>query len=200
MAASLSFNETEIKLRAPNPAAAAELLTTHGFTISKARIYERNSVFDTPSGELRAGGRLLRLRDTPGDHTLTYKGGSEPGKHKIREEIETRVGDSAAFERILDRLGYLRTFIYEKYRTEFRDDSRAGVAMLDETLIGTFLELEGEATWIDETADRLGFRESDYITASYARLYFEWCAERGIAPGHMVWPDPAHSGERPPDH
>jgi hypothetical protein len=35
--------------------------------------------------------------------------------------------------------------------------------MLDETPAGVFLELEGPSRWIDRTARRLGFAESDYL-------------------------------------
>ena len=81
---------------------------------------------------------------------------------------------------IVERLGYRRVFRYEKYRTEFHQPRRAGVAMLDETPVGVFLELEGTPHWIDRTARRLGFQESDYITASYGRVYLDWCAANGM--------------------
>jgi adenylate cyclase class 2 len=59
--------------------------------------------------------------------------------------------------------------------------------MLDETPIGLYLELEGSPRWIDRTALRLGFRKADYITASYGRLYFLWCEQRGEHATHMVF-------------
>ena len=78
-------------------------------------------------------------------------------------------------------------FRYEKYRTEFRQPRRAGVAMLDETPVGVYLELEGTPHWIDRTARRLGFQESDYITASYgAYLPGLVCGERAHTRGHDV--------------
>lgn len=179
--------ETEIKLRAPDARAAAELLTTHGFTLSKPRVFERNAVFDTAKSDLRFSGRLLRVREAGNESKLTFKGPPEPGRHKSREELELALDDSRTFEQILDRLGYQRSFVYEKFRTEFEDGGTAGSATLDETPIGTFLELEGTPDWIDSTAARLGFSESDYITASYGTLYLNWCAERGVAPGNMLW-------------
>jgi hypothetical protein len=36
-------------------------------------------------------------------------------------------------------------------------------------------------------ARHMGFAERDYITASYARLYLEWCAEKGVKPSNMVF-------------
>jgi hypothetical protein len=53
--------------------------------------------------------------------------------------------------------------------------------------IGTYLELEGAPRWIDRTARALGFGPPDYITASYGRLYLEWCAREGREPSHMVF-------------
>ena len=65
--------------------------------------------------------------------------------------------------------------------------SKGGVLDFDETLIGTFVELEGPERWIDEVARRLGYRREDYITATYAALYFEWCRRRGARRGNMVF-------------
>jgi hypothetical protein len=57
-----------------------------------------------------------------------------------------------------------------------------------ETQIVPFLELEGVSGWIYATAALLGFREDDYITASYAALYSEDCRAKGIEPTHFVFP------------
>lgn len=185
-----SGQETEIKLKAPSPEAAAELLTTHGFRISKPRIYERNSVFDTEARDLRNSRRLLRVREAGEECKLTFKGPPTQGRHKSREELEMKVSDARMFELILNRLGYRRSFVYEKYRTEFEDETGEGVATLDETPIGTFLELEGTANWIDRSAARLGFQESDYIVKSYGALYAEWSRERTQTPSDMLFPAP----------
>ena len=64
-----------------------------------------------------------------------------------------------------------RAFRYEKFRTEFQRRGSKGIATLDETPIGTYLELEGDPQWIDRMARTLGYEEKDYITASYARLF-----------------------------
>ena len=39
----------------------------------------------------------------------------------------------------------------------------------------------------DLSARRLGFQASDYITASYARVYLDWCAANGCEPGDMTF-------------
>jgi adenylate cyclase, class 2 len=163
--------ETEIKLRVRSPEHATSILTQHGFEILHPRIFERNLIFDTPDSALRNSKRLLRLREAGGTVTLAFKGPGETGKHKSREEREVHPDNFDGMQIILERLGYRIAFRYDKYRTEFTRPGSKGIATIDETPAGTFMELEGEASWIDETAATLGFTEAEYITASYATLY-----------------------------
>jgi len=179
--------EVEIKLRVSGAAAARRMLRAAGFRVVKRRIFERNTVFDTGRRTLRNSSRLLRVREAGKTTTLTYKGPPDRGKHKSREELELELSDAAAIAAILDRLAYHPAFRYEKFRTEFGEPVSCGVATIDETPIGVYLELEGEPSWIDSTARKLGFSETDYITASYARLYVEWCKAQGIAPADMLF-------------
>jgi adenylate cyclase class 2 len=179
--------EVEVKLAMASADSARALLRREGFRVLRKRVFESNAVFDTVDAALRSSGRLLRIRSAGDKVTLTYKGVAKPGRHKIREEIETGLTSEAAGAAIFKSLGYLPLFRYEKYRTEYREGERGGIAMLDETPIGVYLELEGSPTWIDTTARRLGFRRSDYITDSYGRLYFLWCERRGEHPTHMVF-------------
>jgi adenylate cyclase class 2 len=76
-------------------------------------------------------------------------------------------------------------FLYEKYRTEYISTIEPGTVTLDETPIGTFLELEGPPDWIDATARRLNFTEADYIVESYGKLYSDYCIKHGLAPADM---------------
>jgi adenylate cyclase class 2 len=185
---SQTAREIEIKLVVPNAEAAASLLEGAGFRVSEPRVFERNTVFDTPGQALRSAGALLRVREAGAAMILTYKGPAEEGsKYKSREEVDLRLADAGAMSAILDRLGYEPIFRYEKRRTEYRRDGELGVATLDETPIGVYLELEGDPEWIDRAAESLGFGEHDYVKASYGRLYLEWCASRGITPGHMTF-------------
>ncbi|HXP86820.1 MAG TPA: class IV adenylate cyclase [Bryobacteraceae bacterium] len=182
--------ETEIKLRWPErPERAVELLQQHGFAEASPRQLEIDQVFDLPDQALRRSGQLLRLRRRGSDWILTYKGPPRAGPYKSREEIETELADGAAFEAILAALGYSRTFRYEKYRTKFVSASRTGSGLitLDETPIGSFLELEGPEYWIDETAAYLGFTPDQYVTSSYATLYHEHLAAHPEAPSNMTF-------------
>jgi adenylate cyclase class 2 len=168
--------------------AVVERIRAAGFTLRRERVFESNNVYDTPSGEVRASGQLLRLREAGEICTLTWKGLAQAtGAHKSRTEVETSVGSAAAVDTILRQLGYSPVFRYEKFRTEFARSGERGVITLDETPIGWFLELEGEPDWIDATASLLGFDKSQYVTSSYGTLYIEHCRREGREPAWMVF-------------
>ena len=179
--------ETEVALRIESPAAARRLLRRLGFSITKRRAFESNTVFDTPDGELRRRKCLLRLRQAGRRQILTFKGPPLASLHKSREEVESEIAGAAAAGAILGELGYSPVFRYEKYRTEYGKPRQPGSVMLDETPIGCFLELEGPPRWIDRTARDLGYSPAGYITSGYGGLYLEHCKSRGITPSHMVF-------------
>jgi len=185
---SSSGRENEIKLAAPDVATAQNWLRDAGFVVSKPRVFESNTLFDTAEGRLRQQQQLLRLRSAGFDFVITYKGPPDPGPHKSREEWETKFEDHRAMAAIFDRLGYVPVFIYEKYRTEFQKlGEEDGLATLDETPIGVFVELEGTPEWVDRTAAQMGFAQTEYILASYGKLYSQWAQSRGIERRHMVF-------------
>ncbi|MGH9935724.1 MAG: class IV adenylate cyclase [Blastocatellia bacterium] len=188
------FKEVEVKLAIGDLRRARAGLLRAGFTVLCPRSLERNVVFDTAALHLREQGRLLRLRQYGADFILTYKGSPRFGRHKTREELEITVDDPKVFGQILTKLGFEAVFQYEKYRTLFSDTR--GIVALDETPIGDFLEIEGAPRWIDRTAERLGFDESDFILDSYGRLYLEYCERRGTTPGHMLFPKKSMSIQR----
>ncbi|HUB80829.1 MAG TPA: class IV adenylate cyclase [Bryobacteraceae bacterium] len=179
--------ETEIKLAVAGVRPARKLLRSAGFRIERRRVFESNLVFDTPRLTLRRTSQLLRLRQAGKAITVTYKGKPVVGRHKSREELEFTVPDAAMMATIFERLGYRPVFRYEKFRTEYRLERGSGLATLDETPVGIYLELEGSPAWIDRMAKRMGFGDRDYITASYARLYLDWCRENRVTPGNMVF-------------
>jgi adenylate cyclase, class 2 len=183
-------HETEIKLAVGDQRELRRRLRESGFRRASPRYFERNVLLDFPRHSLREKGSLLRVRSQPGRSLLTFKGpriGS--GRFKERVEIEARLRDTAQVTSILEALGLGAAFRYEKYRTIYRrasDPPHAEVAF-DETPIGVYLEIEGPKRWIDQVARGLGYLSRDYITDSYGRLYFAWCAARGLEAGDMVF-------------
>lgn len=185
--------ETEIKLRLSQGAAAARpMLEALGYRVRSPRVLEVDQLYDRPDGELKASGRLLRLRSAGGRWLLTYKGPAHEGPYKSRQEIEVAVEDGAAMEEILLALGYEPGFRYEKFRTVYSRGREPGVITLDETPIGDFLELEGPPDWIDGTTAKLGFSKADYVLSTYAALYAEHQQTHPGTSGNMLFP----AGER----
>jgi adenylate cyclase class 2 len=183
----MTQTEIEVKLRLRDAAEGTERLGRAGFVVTVPRVFETNRTFDTPEQSLRHRGCVLRIRVAGAHYVVTFKGPSEPGRYKMRPEIEFAVSDSVSAENLLRSLGYEIAFKYEKWRTEYHDETGQGVATLDETPIGAFLELEGPAEWIDQAAARLGFTADQYITESYGRLYLDYCAELCRTPTDMLF-------------
>src|SRR5438132_201305 len=97
--------ETEIKLRlSDGPARVIEILKQHGYTAGPREL-EIDQIYDHEQNQLRASGRLLRIRQLPGAAILTYKGPAIAGRHKSREELEVELSDKETFIQILTGLG-----------------------------------------------------------------------------------------------
>jgi adenylate cyclase, class 2 len=164
--------EVEIKFRVRSIPTLKTALKRAGFRLLTPRTHEMNVLYDLPGQQLRKRGELLRLRKYGKTWLLTHKAKANIGRHKLRVETETELADGGKFEKILLALGYRPSFRYEKFRSEWSDGK--GHVVLDETPIGTFGEIEGSPRWIDQTAKSLGIARQDYITGSYAELFFAW--------------------------
>ena len=181
------------------------------------RVHEQNVIFDTPDGGLAKHGQLLRIRtESPEEQgkaktknskqrvVLTFKqpiagaaAGSarqlRRGQYKVRDETELEVSDAGSLSRIFEGLGMSGWFRYEKYRSTFqlpksKTWARGLLIEIDETPIGTFVELEGPAEAIDRAATELGFSRNDYVLKNYLVLYMEECRRKGEQPTHMLFP------------
>jgi len=75
-------------------------------------------------------------------------------------------------------------FRYQKYREEFALEDV--IVAVDETPVGTFVEIEGGDRGITELALALGRSPADYLLDSYRRLYMLDCERRGVRSGEMM--------------
>ena len=172
--------EIEAKFRVEGREALEERLRALGATHGE-REDEVNLLLDDDDMSLRVGGRALRVRTVDGLGLLTFKGpASFEGGVKSRLEVESGVDDPGAVLAILDALGYRPRFRYEKRRTTWRfDDPARPLVVLDETPLGLFAEIEGEADTVRALAGELGVPESTFLCASYWGL---WQAAREADP------------------
>jgi adenylate cyclase class 2 len=158
-----------------------------GFHLDTPRTFEHNTLYDTPTRDLRAKKQLLRLRQYGEICTLTHKRqpDSDPidtTRYKIRIETETTIAECSAMTEIFLQLGYTAAFVYEKYRTEWShtispDGTTLGHLVIDETAIGNYAELEGPTEWIDRTLADLQVDPATCITDSYGKLFLSWKAQ-----------------------
>jgi adenylate cyclase class 2 len=194
--------EIEIKLRVSNLRAVLRHIRKLG-AVPRGRTFERNTLFDTPDSSFWRHGRLLRLRTqtpAPGNGSrggprttiLTAKAPPSTRSHsrkkppyKERLESELAVGKWGLQPQVLLDLGLRAGFKYEKYRASFR--LRGLHLDLDETPIGTFLELEGSPAAIRRTARSLGYAPKDHIRATYWDLYAADCRRLKRTPRNMVF-------------
>src|SRR5437016_9857941 len=114
-----SNKEVEIKFRISNLRDLKERMQRAHFRLHTPRTHEMNTLYDLPGNPLRRRGDLLRLREYGCEWVLTHKAKGRDGRHKTRAETETKVAEGKQMEGILQALGYLPTFRYEKFRAEW---------------------------------------------------------------------------------
>jgi adenylate cyclase class 2 len=162
--------EQEIKFMMESPEKARRLLSEAGAALRHERTFEDNLVLDDAERALLKRGILLRLRRYGTRATLTVKrNAAVEGGLKVREERETAVGDFNAARALLAALGYEPVFRYQKHRTNYA--LMGTVASLDETPIGTYLEIEGEPEAVFAAAAALGLYPAHGLTQSYMELF-----------------------------
>lgn len=170
--------EREVKLRFDSPEEARSAIVSGGATLLRHRRLQEDALLDTHDESLQARQSALRLRTDAGKSLLTFKGAVENGTMKVRDEYETEIGNREVMMHVLEALGLHVWFRYEKYREEYTAE---GVTVaLDETPVGTFVEIEGDEHGILAVTRALGRTPDDFILSSYRRLFVRHRAEYGL--------------------
>jgi adenylate cyclase class 2 len=151
--------EREIKLRFESPEAARTAVLATGASPVHSRRLQEDCLLDTADEILHRRRCVLRVRMESGDGTLLL--------------------------RILEELGFSVWFRYQKYREEFALDDV--IVAVDETPVGTFVEIEGGDRGITGMAVALGRTPADYVLDSYRGLFIEHCRRVGQPPTHMLF-------------
>jgi adenylate cyclase, class 2 len=177
--------EREIKLSFRTPEEARQAVLAAGATPLRGRRLQEDCLLDTPDDRLHARRCVLRVRLECGKTLLTFKGPVQASDMKLREELETIVGDGLLLLRVLEELGFRVWFRYQKYREEFaREDVTVAI---DETPVGTFVEIEGSERGIHDMAAALARNPADYVLDSYRGLFVKHCRDRGLPQSDMLF-------------
>lgn len=164
--------ETEIKYRLNRKRLddITQRLVVLGAAFNK-EVFEVN--YQHRGGEMDERGATLRLRKI-GDFTvLTYKEklkDDSGAKRKI--EYETSVSDVDSTEKIIERLGYKLTAVYEKRRKYWHLDDVEVV--LDELPFGLYMEIEGTIDSIEKAEKKLGLLIEEREPRGYPRLTIKY--------------------------
>jgi adenylate cyclase, class 2 len=180
-------NEIEAKARVERLDAVRSKLGELGGRLADAG-FERNVVFDTPDGKLRAKDSLLRLRRY-NKAILTFKGPrlAAGAAVKSRAEIEFEVSDFDAAAELLESLGFERVWVYEKRREKW---TLEGAKVFLDVLphIGEFIEVEGsDEDEVLSTLEKLGVSKRAVTPKTYLELFDEYSRRSGKRMTDMVF-------------
>jgi adenylate cyclase, class 2 len=177
--------ERGIKLKFGDVTQARAAVLAAGATPLRGRRLQEDCLLDTADGLLHKRRCVLRVRLESGKSLLTFKGPVQLSPMKLREECETVVGDGFVLLRVLEELGYHVWFRYQKYREEFA--SNDVIVAVDETPVGTFVEIDGTEEGIDEMTRALARTPGDHLLDSYRTLFTQHCEENGVATRDMLF-------------
>jgi adenylate cyclase class 2 len=184
--------EIELKFPLSDPATLQTRLPKLGFHLDTPRTFEHNTLYDTPTRDLRAQKQLLRIRQYGDLCTVTHKRLPDQAinetRYKVRIETETTVADGHALSEIFQQLGYAPVFVYEKFRSEWSHNTEHSAHLvIDETPIGNYVELEGPPAWIDRTIAELNIDPATCLTDSYGKLFLDWKQRTGSAAEQLTF-------------
>lgn len=144
--------------------------------VFEQEVFEVN--YQHRGGDMDARGATLRVRKIGDFSVLTYKERIKNATGtKDRVEFETAVADVDAIEKIIERLGYKLTAVYEKRRKYWRLGNVEVV--LDELPFGLYMEIEGTVEDIEKAEKSLELKEIEREPRGYPRLTIKYGRKNG---------------------
>ena len=162
--------EIEAKIKLKSPSRLRSLLKSADAECG-GLILEKNWLYDYPDRGLRKTDKLLRLRQDQRVF-MTFKGPREESEFKRREEMVIEFPDVPKAQSLLESVGFLVWFYFEKYRETWKLEPCEVV--LDELpMLGLYVEIEGpNEEEISKVIKRLKLPRH-YIAESYVELLKE---------------------------
>jgi adenylate cyclase class 2 len=141
----------------------------------EGRALEKNWLYDYPDRALTRADELLRLRQDTRVY-YTYKGPRQESEYKEREELELEFPDASSAGGLLESIGFVRWFYYEKIRETWKlDDCEIVIDELPG--LDIFVEVEGPTKQkIDKAVKRLKLPRK-YISKTYVEMLQEHASE-----------------------
>ena len=159
--------------------------------IAEPRHFEDNWLLDTSEQALLTQGKALRVRFARGKGWITFKGAVRDAHSvvKTREEIEVETTAPERTIELFERLGFQRSFRYQKYRTVYQVavDGKEVTVVFDETPMGNFIEIEGNESTVARVFEASGFSDTDIVRESYPELQAKRCNERDVPLEDLVF-------------
>ena len=177
--------EREVKLRFGSVEEARDAVTSAGAAPLRCRRLQEDALLDDEAETLRKRRCVLRVRVESGRSLVTFKGPVQVSPMKLREEIETVIGDGETMLRCFEQLGYGVWFRYQKYREEYALSDV--IVAIDETPVGVFVEVEGDEHGIVEATRALGRTPDDFVLDSYRSLFMEHRRAHGLPATDMLF-------------
>jgi adenylate cyclase class 2 len=181
--------EAEVKLACDD----LERFRRAGFELEVVtpRHFEDNWLLDSSDSALLTQGKALRVRFARDRGWVTFKGvvREQASVVKVREEIEFETPEPERAISLFERLGFKRSFRYQKYRTVYRlaVEGRELKVVFDETPMGNFIEIEGNESSVSRVFEASGFTGRDLVRESYPELQAKRCKERGVPLEDLVF-------------
>jgi adenylate cyclase class 2 len=181
--------EIEVKFRIGSPEEMAARLKKLGAKLIESGL-EINMKFGRKDVRDEYEKLKLRLRSFGGDVSITHKEKpkNNPKGFKVRDEAEIRADSFENSKKLLDRLGLVPKWTYEKKKQVWVLD---GVEVLINVIpvLGNFLEIEASPELIRKTAKRIGFDMKDAVTESYGDMYGKYRKEHSLPREDLRFPE-----------
>ncbi|MHA1310984.1 MAG: class IV adenylate cyclase [Candidatus Helarchaeota archaeon] len=132
--------EVELKVPIADKNMIAGELKKIGFVFKKS-IIQNDTYFQHPIRDFAKTDEALRIRETPEEVFLSYKGPKLDEITKTREEIEISFDNSKNLKKIFEKIGFKKVIVINKTRELFEmDEIKAAIDIVEH--LGAFLELE----------------------------------------------------------
>jgi len=157
--------EIEVKFFISDRDAIRRGISAEG-AVSRGKSFETNVRYENEEKRLIQEKSLLRLRQDRRT-TLTFKSPppADDPEFKVHRELEVEVSDFETMNAILERLGFVREQVYEKWRETF--DLNETSLCPDSLPFGDFLEIEGPRKKIRSVAAQLKLNWEKRILTNY---------------------------------